>query len=103
MTRSVRPRSDPAFAPALVEIEEALVPALIVEELKNGCFTVLVPSVPTPMAGAVYILPPERVHPADVPFTAALRVFTKWGAGSGEFVRAMEAVSHPRPRRRPPD
>jgi uncharacterized membrane protein len=82
---------DPAFAPCLAEIEEALVPALIVEELENGSFTVLVPSVPTPMAGAVYILPPERVHPVDVPFTAALRVFTKWGAGSGEFVRALEA------------
>ena len=82
---------DPAFAPCLAEIEEALVPALIFEELKNGSFTVLVPSVPTPMAGAVYILPAERVHPVDVPFTAALRVFTKWGAGSGEFVRALEA------------
>jgi hypothetical protein len=53
----------------------------------------LVPSVPTPMAGAVYILPPERVHPVDVPFTAALRVFTKWGAGSSEFVQAMEAAN----------
>ena len=73
---------DPAFAPCLAEIEEALVPALIVEELENGSFTVLVPSVPTPMAGAVYILQPERVHRVDVPFTAALRVFTKWGAGS---------------------
>jgi uncharacterized membrane protein len=83
---------DPAFAPCLAEIEEALVPALIVEKLEDGSYTVLVPSVPTPMAGAVYILPPERVHPVDVPFTAALRVFTKWGAGSGEFVRAMQAA-----------
>ena len=84
---------DPAFAPCLAEIEEALVPALIVEKLENGSFTVLVPSVPTPMAGAVYILPPERVHPVDVPFTTALRVFTKWGAGSSEFVQAMEAAN----------
>jgi len=83
---------EPSFAPALAEIEEALVPALIVEKLEDGSYTVLVPSVPTPMAGAVYILPPERVHPVDVPFTAALRVFTKWGAGSGEFVRALEAA-----------
>src|SRR4051794_12624808 len=42
--------------PALVEIEDALVPALIVEKLENGSFTVLVPSVPTPMAGSIYIL-----------------------------------------------
>jgi hypothetical protein len=37
----------------------ALVPALIVEELEDGSYTVLVPSVPTPMAGAIYILPGE--------------------------------------------
>jgi hypothetical protein len=42
------------------------------------------------MAGALYILPPERVHPVDVPFTTALKVFSKWGTGAGEFVRAMQ-------------
>ena len=81
------------FAPALVEIEEALVPALIIEKLDDGSFTVLVPWVPTPMAGALYILPPERVHPVDVPFTATLKVFSKWGTGAGEFVRAMQPRS----------
>jgi len=78
------------FAPALVEIEDALVPALIIKELEDGSYTVLVPSVPTPMAGALYILSRERVHPVDVPFATALKVFSKWGAGAGEFVRAMQ-------------
>ena len=86
---------EPSFAPALVEIEEALVPALIIEELPNDLFTVLVPSVPTPMAGAVYILTKDRVHPVDVSFPAALAVFTKWGAGAGAFVQAMEAAKRP--------
>ncbi|MGY0782619.1 hypothetical protein ACW7BC_32550 [Azospirillum argentinense] len=76
--------------PALVEIEEALVPALIVEKLEDGSYTVLVPSAPTPMAGSIYILPPERVHAVDIPFTTAIGVFTKWGTGAGEFVRAMK-------------
>ena len=80
------------FAPALVEIEEALVPALIIEELEDGSYTVLVPSVPTPMAGSLYILPRERVHPVDVSFTSALKVFSKWGTGAGEFVRAMRPM-----------
>ena len=53
----------------------------------------LVPSVPTPMAGALYILPRARVHPVDVSFTTALKVFTKWGTGAGEFVRAMRPAS----------
>ena len=81
---------EPTFAPALVEIEEALVPALIIEKLPNDLYTVLVPSVPTPMAGAVYILTSDRVHPVDVSFATALRVFSKWGAGAGEFVQAMQ-------------
>jgi uncharacterized membrane protein len=74
--------------PAPVEIEEAWVPALIIERLQDEQYTILVPSVPTPMAGALYILPRERVHPVDVPFTTALAVFSKWGTGAGEFVRA---------------
>jgi uncharacterized membrane protein len=86
---------EPTFAPALVDIEEALVPALIIEKLDDGSFTVLVPSVPTPMAGALYILPPERVHPVDIPFASALKVFSKWGAGAGEFVRAMQPTISP--------
>ena len=44
------------WQPALVEIEDALVPAFIIEELDDGRFTVFVPSVPTPLAGAVYVL-----------------------------------------------
>ena len=83
--------------PALVEIEDALVPAFIVEELEDGSYTVLVPSAPTPMAGSIYILPRDRVHPVDVPFTKAIGVFTKWGTGAGEFVRAMKSAAVAQP------
>ena len=83
--------------PALVEIEDALVPALIVEELEDGSYTVLVPSAPTPMAGSIYILPRDRVHPVDIPFTKAMGVFSKWGTGAGEFVRAMKSAAVAQP------
>ena len=83
--------------PALVEIEDALVPALIVEALDDGSYTVLVPSAPTPMAGSVYILPRDRVHPVDIPFTQAIGVFSKWGTGAGAFVRAMRDPAPVRP------
>jgi len=78
------------WKPALVEIEEALVPAFIIEELDDGRYTVFVPSIPTPLAGAVYILDRKRVHPVDVPFTHALQVVSKWGSGAGELLAAME-------------
>jgi uncharacterized membrane protein len=80
---------DAMFQPVLVEIEEALTPAFIVEELDDGRCVVLVPSVPTPAAGALYILTRERVHWIDAPVTEAIAVITRWGAGTGKLVKAM--------------
>ena len=80
------------WKPALAEIEEALVPAFIIEELADGRYTVFVPSVPTPLAGAVYILTRERVHPLSVGFGQAFKTVSRWGAGSKELVAAMEDV-----------
>ena len=82
------------WQPALAEIEEALVPAFTIEALEDGRFTVFVPSVPTPLAGAVYILSRDRVHPLDVPFTHAIKSVSRWGAGSKELVAAMK-TEHP--------
>ncbi len=84
------------WKPALAEIEEALVPAFIIEELEDGRFTVFVPSVPTPFAGAVYVLTPERVHPLDVPFTQAIQSVSRWGSGSKDLVAAMKSESAPK-------
>jgi uncharacterized membrane protein len=78
-----------AWKPALAEIEEALVPAFIIEELEDGRYTVFVPSVPTPLSGAVYVLDRSRVHPVDVPFTHCLQVLARWGSGAKELVMAM--------------
>jgi uncharacterized membrane protein len=78
-----------AWQPALVEIEDALVPGFIIEELDDGRFTIFVPSVPTPFAGAVYVLSPERVHGLDVPFTQAIQSISRWGSGSKALVAAM--------------
>lgn len=80
------------FAVALVEIEDALAPAFIVEEHDDGRYTVFVPSVPTPAAGTVYVLDRARVHVVDVPFTKAVSVISRWGAGSRELVAAMRAA-----------
>ncbi len=81
---------DNVWKPVLAEIEEALVPAFIIEEFEDGRFTVFVPSIPTPLAGAVYILESNRVHSMDVQFTDALRVISRWGSGAKDIVLAME-------------
>ena len=78
------------WKPVLVEIEDALVPAFIIEELVDGRLTVFVPSVPTPLAGSVYVLSPDRVHRVNIPFTRAISVISRWGSGCGELVAAAE-------------
>jgi uncharacterized membrane protein len=79
------------WKPAFVEIEDALVPSFIIEEHEDGRFTVFVPSVPTPFAGAVYVLDRERVHPLEIPFTSAMKPISRWGAGCRDLVGAMKA------------
>ena len=81
------------WRPALAEIEEALVPAFIIEEFEDGRYTVFVPSVPTPFAGSVYILEASRVHPLEVPFTQALRVVSRWGSGAKDLVAASDRLA----------
>jgi uncharacterized membrane protein len=78
-----------AWKPVLAEIEDALVPAFIIEEFDDGRYTVFVPSVPTPFAGAVYILNRERVHLVDIPFTDAMKSISRWGSGSKRMVAAI--------------
>jgi uncharacterized membrane protein len=90
--RLVGESQDEAWKPALAEIEHALVPAFIIEEHADGRYTVFVPSVPTPLAGAVFVLTADRVHPVDIAFTQALKTVSRWGAGCKDFVAAMEGA-----------
>ena len=77
--------SERVWKPAFAEIRLQLVPrsgSLLIEEFEDGRYTVFVPSVPTPFAGAVYILDEKRVHPLDISLTQMLRVISKWGSGA---------------------
>jgi uncharacterized membrane protein len=80
-----------SFQPALVEMEE-LVPAFIVERHSGNRSTVFIPSVPTPMAGAVYIIDNNRVHALELPAVSVMQCISKWGGGSDKLVAAFEAA-----------
>lgn len=83
--------SEKGFKPALVEMEDGcLTPAFLIEAHQIGFSTVFVPSVPTPMAGNILIMPSERVHTVDVPVPVMMKCISKWGSGSGEILAAME-------------
>jgi uncharacterized membrane protein len=77
------------FAPAMVQFDDGMVPAFVVEEHPDGSYTVFVPSIPTPAAGSVWVMARERVHLTDVPFTKAVSVISRWGEGSRELLAAM--------------
>lgn len=81
-----------SFQPALVEIEEALVPGFIVEQHSGDRCTVFIPSVPTPMVGAIYIIDNNRVHPLDLPAVSVMQCISKWGGGSSKLVAAYDAA-----------
>jgi uncharacterized membrane protein len=82
-----------SFQPALVEIEEALVPGFIVEQHSGNRCTVFIPSVPTPMAGAVYIIDNNRVHSFKLPAVSVMQCISRWGGGSDKLVAALDAAS----------
>lgn len=85
------------FAPAFAEIEDALVPAFVVEKHEDGRYTVFVPSAPTPGVGTIYILVKERVHLVDAPFMNTVKCVSRFGAGSAELLKAMRAPEATQP------
>ena len=95
LTQQVAGKTDGGhvWQPALVELEDALVPAFVIEEFDDGRYTIFVPSVPTPLAGTVYVLSRERVHLVEVPFKQAVKAMSQWGSGAKDLVAAMERES----------
>jgi uncharacterized membrane protein len=90
LTHRIGDNDDTAkFAPAFVEIEEALVLAFIIEEHDDGKYTVFVPSAPTPAAGSIYVMDASRVHFIDAPFINAVRCVSKFGVGSEELLKSL--------------
>lgn len=88
--------SENDFQPALIEVEDGcLSPAFLVEQHANGWVTVFMPSVPTPMAGGIFIMPGERVHPVDVPVTMMMKCISKWGSDSGEILAKLDPAKLP--------
>ena len=65
-------------------------PRSLLRNLKTGLFTVFVPSVPTALNGAVYILSQDRVHRVNVSVAHVIKAVSRWGSGSKDLVAAME-------------
>jgi uncharacterized membrane protein len=83
--------SEENFQPALIEVEDGcLAPAFLIESHDDQLSTVFVPSVPTPMAGGIFIMPKARVHVVDVSVPTMMKCVSKWGSGSSEILDALK-------------
>jgi uncharacterized membrane protein len=69
---------------ALVEMEEMLALAFVMERHANGYVTVFVPSAPTPHAGSVYFARAEHVRVIDMGLAEAMHIISKLGLGAGK-------------------
>jgi uncharacterized membrane protein len=74
---------------AFAVLDDALVPAFVLEELADARYTVFVPAAPNPSQGAIYVLPRERVHLIDAPVHEVAGCVRGWGAGTGGLVERM--------------
>jgi uncharacterized membrane protein len=79
-----------AFASALFETDDGLLPAFIVEEHTSDRYTVFVPAVPTPATGQLFIAPGNRVHKLDVPMRKVIQCISQWGGGADELVQSLD-------------
>ncbi len=74
--------------PAVVTMPlESLVLAFIVEEHRNGDFTIFIPAVPTPNIGRIEYVPADRVRKLDVPPSSVANSIMQWGVGSAAWFR----------------
>jgi uncharacterized membrane protein len=82
-----------AWKPALVQFDDGLVQAFLIEECTDELVTVFVPAIPSVLTGEVFIMDRKRVHLLDVPFSTALKSISHWGAGTKELVAAYSRIS----------
>jgi uncharacterized membrane protein len=82
------------FHPGVMTLGDGLRMLVLVVEDRGGAFvTVMVPTSPAPTAGAVLIVPRERITPVDAGIGETVRVMGQWGVGALELVaRATDAA-----------
>ena len=73
----------------LVEMENMLVIAYVMERHANGYVTLFVPSAPTPNAGSVFFARSEQVRIIDVGMGESLRCIARLGLGAGKMLKEV--------------
>ena len=85
-------KKSPFSSVALAQIycNDTMVSSFITDEHEDGSYTVFVPTGPNPTSGNIYHLPPQYVHPVDVPVEDTMRSIISCGAGSSVLIKKKE-------------
>jgi uncharacterized membrane protein len=59
----------------------------LIEDHGDGFATVMIPSAPNPMGGAIKIVPRERIKLLDAKIPAVARILSQWGVGAHDLLR----------------
>lgn len=79
--------------PAIVSLDDAQCPALVMDELPDGRLIIFLPGSPSSMSGALQIMTADRVELLDVPLLPFLKAISSWGLGLAELIEASPARS----------
>jgi uncharacterized membrane protein len=82
-------------APALAWIEESWVYAFVMEVHPDGFRTVFVPAAPSPLTGAIYFLPEDRLRPLDLPVASVMKAIHRLGVGSAALLAGRLSAKPP--------
>lgn len=96
LIQSVRTEETEDYAPVFVETDESLALAFIIEIHDDGRYTVFIPSAPTPTAGAVFVMEPDRVHFIDAHFMDVVKAVSKFGVGSASLMKSIRPSAAPK-------
>jgi uncharacterized membrane protein len=72
--------------PVLAWIEESWVYAFVMEVHADGNRTVFVPGAPSPLSGAIYFLPEDRIRPLDASTASVMASIHRLGLGSADIL-----------------
>jgi uncharacterized membrane protein len=74
---------------AFAVLDDAPVPAFVMEELADASYVVFVPAAPDPSQGAIYVLPRKRVHLIDAHAHEVAACVRGWGVGTTRLLEKM--------------
>jgi uncharacterized membrane protein len=76
-----------SFRPALFLTEQVAELAYIIEDQGHGPITIMLPWAPAPFAGAIKIVPRDRIRELEISLADFTKVLSHWGLGAQEALR----------------